>query len=409
MLIVRGTKKLRDRLEAAPAADGDESTTALGDWFATALFWRPQVALLVNQRTFLPVFMELAPARTLLDRVPSAIAEVLALHGVHEDVVAGELAAMSTVRIAPTNDRRVVGVMNEYAFVGKQHWEIEPSDLRALSLRLSQMVVGPLRDRSGFPDRELAAVLGGDEPATATVIPFPRRPAPDPEDAEASAPAVAAPGPPVAGAAPVPPGRRAPRSGSARAKASRAGVFQLKVTLDDTRPPIWRRILVDGNSTLDQLHEVIQAAFGWWDYHLHEFEAGGTRYGVPDPDWDWGPPPRDERRTRLASIAGEGTRIAYVYDFGDSWDHRIVVEKVRAATDAVTLPACIDGRRACPPEDCGGTWGYRELLEILADPEHPEHHERRAWIGRPFDPEAFDPAEFAHNLSAGRLAMFDDE
>ena len=372
MLVVRGTKKLRDRVKSAPASDDRESTTALGDWFANALFWRPRVALLVNSRTLLPVFMELAPAATLLERAPAAIEAVLRRHGVDGAFLAAERKAMSEVRIAPTNDRRVVGVMNEFAFHGEWLFKEGQRDLAALSLRMSSLIIGKLDE--GSPDRALAAVMCGSEPL-AKVIALP---------AERAAPA---------------PSPRAPAGGD---------VFQLKVTLLDTNPPIWRRVLVDGASTLDHLHEVIQAAFGWRSYHLHEFEVGRARYGVPDPDEDWGEPPRDERRTRLDAIAGEGTSFRYTYDFGDGWDHKIVVEKVLLADSTVTVPACIDGRRACPPEDCGGTWGYRELLEILADPAHPERDERREWIGRPFDPEAFDPSEFEDNLRNGRLAAFDD-
>jgi len=185
-------------------------------------------------------------------------------------------------------------------------------------------------------------------------------------------------------------------------------VYQLKVSLLDTKPPIWRRVLVDGGSTLDCVHKVIQAAFGWWNYHLHEFDVGGMRYGIPDLVEDWGDRPHDERRTRLDAIAGEGSSFQYTYDFGDGWDHRIIVEKVLSTASTAT-PACVDGRRACPPEDCGGTWGYRELLEILADPAHPEHDERKEWLGRPFDPEAFDPREFEDNLETERLRAFDDE
>ena len=184
-------------------------------------------------------------------------------------------------------------------------------------------------------------------------------------------------------------------------------MYQLKITLLDTKPPIWRRVLVDGRSPLDQLHDVIQAAFGWWNYHLHEFEVARTRYGVPDPDDDWDPP-RDERRTRLDAIASEGSAFRYTYDFGDGWDHRIVVEKVLAPTTDTAVPACTGGRRACPPEDCGGTGGYRELLAILADPEHPEHRGRLEWLGAPFDPEAFDVDDFEFNLLTGELAGFDD-
>ncbi|HEX5366115.1 MAG TPA: plasmid pRiA4b ORF-3 family protein [Acidimicrobiales bacterium] len=373
MLVVRGTKKLRDRVKGEPAADGEESTNALGDWFANALFWRPQVALLVNSRTLLPVFMELAPAATLLERAPAAIEAVLRRQGVDEAFLAAERKAMGEVRIAPTDDRRVVGVMNEFAFHGEWLFKEGQHDLEALSLRMSSLIIGKLAE--GSPDRALAAVMGGAEPL-AKVIAFP--------------------------------GERGAPAPSPRARAT-GDVFQLKVTLLDTKPPIWRRVLVDGGSTLDHVHEVIQAAFGWWNYHLHEFEVGRSRYGVPDPDEDWGEPPRDERRTRLDAIASEGASFRYTYDFGDGWDHKVTVEKVLPTDSAPTAPACIDGRRACPPEDCGGTWGYRELLEILAKPSHPEHAARREWLDRTFDPEAFDPSEFEDNLRNGRLAAFDDE
>jgi hypothetical protein len=373
MLLIRGTKKLRDRVKGAPSADGEESTTVLGDWFANALFWRPQVALLVNSRTLLPVFMELAPAATLLERAPEAIEAVFRRHGVGEAFLAAEREAMSDTRIAPTNDRRVLGVMNEFALHGEHWWREDQLDLETLSLRLSRLIMGRLDE--GSPDRALAALVGGTEPL-AEVIAFPG--------------GRAAPGP----------SPRAPAAGD---------VFQLEVTLLDIEPPIWRRVLVGADSTLDHLHEVIQAAFGWWNYHLHEFEVDSTRYGVPDPDWDWGEPTRDERSTRLDAIAGEGSSFRYTYDFGDGWEHKVVVEKVLPAESAPTAPACIDGRRACPPEDCGGPWGYGELLEILADPSHPEHDERREWLDRTFDPEAFDPSGFADELRNLQLAAFDDE
>jgi hypothetical protein len=376
VLVVRGTKKLRHRVNGTPAVEGDASTTALGDWFGNALFWRPQVVLLVNSRTLVPVFTELAPAATLLDRVPGSIEAVLRRHGVDNAFLDAERLAMSDVRIAPTNDRSVVGVMNEFAFLGELHWKGGLQDLETLSLRMASLILGPLHHRAGSPDRELAAVVGGTD-ALATVIAFPSQPASDD---------------------PTP-----------RPRAKRGSVFQLKVTLLDTKPPIWRRVLVDGSSTLDLLHEVIQAAFGWWNYHLHEFEIGHRRYGIPDPDEDWGEPPVDERRTRLEAIAEAGASFRYTYDFGDGWDHRVVVEELRPPTADIAVPACIDGRRACPPEDCGGTGGYRELLEILGDPTHPEHRERREWLGGPFDPEAFDAGAFEKNLREGQLAVFDDD
>ena len=356
MLIVRGTKKLRDRMKKAPAASpDDESTTALGDWFATALFWKPQVALLVNSRTMIPVFTPLAPAGELLHRAPGVIADVLRAHGVPDDAIAAESHEMSDVRIAPTNDRQIVGVMNEFAFQGEGVWGPHDPDLFSMSMRLSELIVGPLMKRHGTPADELAAFFRDD----ATVISLP-----------------------TANTA-VPPSRR--------------HVHQLKVTLRGTTPPIWRRVVVDGGETLDHLHAVIQAAFGWYDAHLHDFEIDGDRYGIPD-EGDW-TPINDERRVSIDQAIGAGHRkIRYTYDFGDDWAHDITIERTIPPDEVATVPDCTGGRRACPPEDCGGPWGYRELLDILADPTHPEHDERLEWNGGPIDPDAFDPTDFAQNL-----------
>jgi hypothetical protein len=366
VLVVRGTKKLRDRVRATPAGAGDVSTTLLGDWFATALFWKPQVALLVNERTLLPVFMPLAPAATLLDRMPAEIASVLRQHGVDDTIVASELAAMSDHRIASTDNRSIVGVMNEFGRVGERVFGAVHGDLPALSMRMSTMIVGPLMKGTGSPDRELAAVVATDEQPQplSNVIQFPGSYRPDPVLASVTRPSAT--------------GR----------------IFQLKVTLQNIKPPVWRRILVDASSTLDQVHEGIQAAFGWWNYHLHEFEIDGTRYGDPDPDDDCGPPTVNEQRIRLDTVVTAGSTFGYLYDFGDGWSHRVTVEKDLPAETGTTLPACIGGRRACPPEDCGGPWGYENLLQALADPTHPEHRELTDWLGAPFDPEAFDPADF---------------
>lgn len=370
MLVVRATKKLRDRVKGPAARERDASSTALGDWFAMALFWRPNVALLVNQRTLLPVFLELAPSATLLARVPEAIGTTLRAHGVDEDYVAAESHAMQDARIGPTNDRSVVGVMNEFAFHAKFHWQDGLRDFRALSLRMAHLPLGPLRDRTGFPDLELASIVGRTNPP-ARVIPFP--------------------------GARVGEGRASP--------ASPAGsIYQLKVTLLETKPPIWRRVLVEGGTTLEHLHEVIQAAFGWSNRHLHQFDDGTAQYGRPDADADW-ETPSDERRTRLDAIAGNGSSLHYIYDFGDGWEHEVVVEAVLPGPSHSTVPTCIDGRRACPPEDCGGPWGYRELLTIVADQTHPEHDDYLEWLSRPLAPEAFDPGDFADNLRNLRLGM----
>ena len=129
-----------------------------------------------------------------------------------------------------------------------------------------------------------------------------------------------------------------------------------------------------------------------------DFTGGDSEVDVDPDDDDWGLPTTDESGIRLDAVAGQGSRFLYRYDFGDNWRHDVEVEKVLPADEAVTVPACVDGRRACPPEDCGGTGGFERLLEILDDPSHPEHRERREWMGRDYDPTSFDPGEFDENL-----------
>jgi hypothetical protein len=175
-------------------------------------------------------------------------------------------------------------------------------------------------------------------------------------------------------------------------------IYQIKVTLRDSKPPIWRRILVPGNITLAQLHPILQVVMGWYDAHLHQFIVDGTYYGVPDPD-DF-VEVKDERRVRLNQIAPmETSKFIYEYDFGDSWEHELLVEKILSPEKGARYPVCIKGRRAGPPEDVGGVWGYDEFLEAIRDPDHPEHEDYLEWIGGEFDPEAFDLDEINDALS----------
>jgi hypothetical protein len=169
---------------------------------------------------------------------------------------------------------------------------------------------------------------------------------------------------------------------------------QLRVSLLDIEPAIWRRRLVPRGYTLGQLHRVIQAAFGWWDYHLHEFVIGGLRYGDPTvEDIGFADDPRlfDEGAVRLRDFsAAPGLTFLYVYDLGDNWQHRVELERVVPVTPPPPHAACIDGARARPPEDVGGVPGYHAFLDILADPQHPEHRDTKRWAGGHFDPEWFD-------------------
>jgi hypothetical protein len=174
------------------------------------------------------------------------------------------------------------------------------------------------------------------------------------------------------------------------AKSKDAGqVYQLKITLRDIRPPVWRQVQVK-DCSLAKLHDIIQTCMGWDGYHLHAFEVGGEQYGQPDPDGMM--ETEDERRLKLSQVVARGfPKLSYTYDFGDNWDHTVQVEKVLDPEPGVRYPRCLAGKRACPPEDCGGPWGYAEFLEAVQHPEHEQHEEMLEWIGGGFDPEAFDP------------------
>jgi len=181
-------------------------------------------------------------------------------------------------------------------------------------------------------------------------------------------------------------------------------VHQLKITLKWIRAPIWRRVLVRSDISLGELHTVIQRAMGWSDYHLHDFRVGKVEYGPPDaePDPFFGRGPKDEDQAILSRVArSTKSKITYTYDFGDSWEHEILVEKITPAEEGQQYPVCIAGKRHCPPEDCGGAYSYPEFLEALQDPNHPEHETYSEWIGGSFDPEEFD-LEAINKRLAGR-------
>jgi hypothetical protein len=166
-------------------------------------------------------------------------------------------------------------------------------------------------------------------------------------------------------------------------------IFQLRISLVDVSPEVWRRVAVPGGYTLDRLHRVIQYAMGWQNCHLHSFEVEGVQYGEPDPEGELDL--RDELEVRLDAVAGKDSRLGYTYDFGDWWEHDISVEAIYPGEPDIRYPLCLEGERACPPEDVGGALGYAGFLAALADPAHPQHEGMREWIGRPFDPAEFDP------------------
>jgi hypothetical protein len=165
-------------------------------------------------------------------------------------------------------------------------------------------------------------------------------------------------------------------------------IVQIKIKLlRVSKPPVWRQLQLRADTRLDHLHEIIQAAFGWENYHMHCFSSDGKGFGVPDPELGF----IDERKVGLDElIGGIGDRLRYTYDFGDDWEHEILVEDLLDPDPGLHYPVLAASKGACPPEDSGGAWGYAELKEILADPNHEQHPEMLEWLGLD-DASEFDP------------------
>jgi hypothetical protein len=163
-------------------------------------------------------------------------------------------------------------------------------------------------------------------------------------------------------------------------------IVKLKVTLQGISPPIWRRLLIPAAMTLRDLHDSLQTSMGWEDAHLHDFNIAGERFGDPSTTDDVA----NEARMTLDRVGKAGiSRFKYTYDFGDDWEHLIVIEGTVLRAEGKHYPACVAGKRACPPEDCGGVPGYYHLLKVMADPTHPAYEDMSEWVNEDFDPEAF--------------------
>ncbi len=193
--------------------------------------------------------------------------------------------------------------------------------------------------------------------------------------------------------------RKAPRkkaAASAPAAEASGQIYQIKVTLKNSKPSIWRRIQVRSDATLGELHAILQMAMGWTNSHLHQFIVGkrpnfvfiGARGPYADDDMmDM----MNEGEIVISQVLPAArTKMVYEYDFGDSWEHELVVEKIVQAEAGVHYPRCVAGENACPPEDVGGVWGYADFLEAINDPDHEQHEDMLEWAGGEFDPQEFD-------------------
>lgn len=178
---------------------------------------------------------------------------------------------------------------------------------------------------------------------------------------------------------------------SAKSNAT-AIIYQLKITLDGSKPPIWRRIQVKGDISLYKLHYVLQILMGWQNSHMHQYIINDEYYGEPHPDLGF--EVRNEQKFKLQQLVGEKDKFFYEYDFGDSWLHKIEVEKVIAPEPGMKYPVCLTGKRNGPLEDVGGIWGYEEFLKAMKDKKHPDHEDMRNWLEEAYELEDYDPNEF---------------
>ncbi len=173
-------------------------------------------------------------------------------------------------------------------------------------------------------------------------------------------------------------------------------VHTLRIELLYVEPTVWRRFVVPSETKLPKFNRMLEAAMGWEGYHLHMFEIADLRFGVLDEDDD---DVIDERRITVKQLLPRvGSQVRWAYDFGDNWQHDVVVEAVEEPSPDARYPICTGGERACPPEDCGGVGGYEELREVLADPCHDEHEHLREWAGAGFDADAFDQMSVTKHL-----------
>jgi hypothetical protein len=171
----------------------------------------------------------------------------------------------------------------------------------------------------------------------------------------------------------------------------------LKITLDDVKPAVLRRIEVPLTLRLDRLHLAIQAAMGWTNSHLYEILADGVGWGMIDPDGGDGP--LDARKARLIDALEDTKKLRYLYDFGDGWEHTIKVERLSDPEPGILYPRLIEVTRRCPPEDVGGPWGYAEFLDAIHNPKHERHAEFKEWIADDFDPNAVDAQRLTEEVA----------
>ena len=399
MQVIHCTKKLLAELGALGSKMPPEHASGvLGPWHANLIrIERRKCILFTNDRT---LYSFLIPGYKKRDDFHELflvnLNDNLSVEGFGKGEILKALDEYCDIAIVPTANRSVRSSMNDLAkqveFLVHRAGGLEKADLLRVNMILNRVPMGALKYR--LPVDKVFDLFGRTDKIR-KIDPFTMTTEPRTNACPAR-------------------GNQLPAVDtvlSSRIKTRFNTVFQFKIALLDINPSLWRRIVVPETCSFWDLHVAIQDSMGWMDCHLHEFEMNNPKTGKKD---HIGIPPEDYFEDDPEVFPGWKKKIAayftldnasatYRYDFGDNWRHEVVLEKIEPRATGVSYPVCIGGERSCPPEDCGGTHGYRELLEIIMDPAHERYGEMTTWAGATFDPECFDPKKVRFDDPAKRL------
>lgn len=358
-------------LKEAGLYDGEVPGSSLDTWYANLLRISRRKCVLFTHAESLFSFLTFDANRARLKDMDvvfrEGLEEAMRNEGFDAPVISQLLSRYEDVRYAKTDSRKVLGSMNDLASKYKHYFLIrggtENCDLPAAILKMNRVPFSPLGGR--YAIEKFSGLLGIERRISIEEL------------------------------------LSTPWSGGVNAgpNPDLGAVYQIMVTLRESEPAIWRRLLVQ-DTTLDRLSDYLIAAMGWMGGHLHIFMAGGKRYSIPDPEW-YDEDLMDEGAAKLSDIVSVKHRsFIYEYDLGDSWQHEVLIENIGPPEPGRRYPICLEGGLACPPEDVGGIGGFYEFLEAIGDPDHPEHEYLLEWAGGGFDPEAFDLDHANHELLA---------
>jgi len=368
MITIHATRKLLSKLKLVPVTEVVGTDGRLGPWYADVrIINRRHVIYALNERTLLCVIVPYAlfkanPAAS----ISAALRPVLEAVGVPNDVIESELAAFDAISFTTTSSRVMLGRLN-IAISNSEDRLVEGEAFDSVAIRMSTFLYSPGK---GQPSADYLSPyeLAGSTLGVPTRSP---RPSTLTELFQGALPMIDQ------------------NKSVAKRTSNEIETLILRITLDGIRPEIWRTVMVPVKITLRRLHDVIQAAMGWDDSHLHLFTINGTSYGDLQV-FDDMPQMKDEKFVNIGSLSlAPGNTFTYEYDMGDGWRHTIsVVERTTVSNDETYR--VIDGANAVPPEDVGGTYGYARFVLAMMDPKHEEHDELLQWYGRPFDHTMFD-------------------